>query len=48
MSARLKNLGAITLFVEDLEASRRFYREVFGLEILNEDEDSVAFGFALV
>ncbi len=45
MSSLLQNLGAITVFVEDLAASRRFYQDVFGLEILNEDEDSVAFGF---
>ncbi len=41
----LRDLGAITLFVEDLEATRRFYRDVFGLEPVNEDDVSTAFGF---
>ena len=45
MTARLRDLGAITLFVEDLQASRRFYADVFGLEVLVEDENAVAFGF---
>jgi catechol 2,3-dioxygenase-like lactoylglutathione lyase family enzyme len=36
-------IGAITLFVEDLEASRKFYLDVFGLPVVFEDEDSVVF-----
>lgn len=35
----------ITLFVEDLEAARRFYRGVFGLPVAFEDDDSVGFRF---
>jgi catechol 2,3-dioxygenase-like lactoylglutathione lyase family enzyme len=41
----LKGLGAITLFVEDLERSKLFYREVFGLGVIYEDENSAAFDF---
>lgn len=41
-----KEIGAITLFVEDLEAAKRFYREVFDLPIHYEDENSAVFGFA--
>jgi catechol 2,3-dioxygenase-like lactoylglutathione lyase family enzyme len=45
MTVSLKGLGAITLFVEDLERSRSFYQDVFGLQVINEDEDSAAFDF---
>ena len=45
MSALLNDVGAITLFTEDLAASKSFYRDIFGLEILVEDEQAVAFGF---
>ena len=38
-------IGAITLFVEDLEEARRFYGDVFGLPVLVEDEDSAVFRF---
>jgi len=40
------SITAITLFVDDLAATRTFYREVFGLPILFEDEDSAVFRFA--
>jgi catechol 2,3-dioxygenase-like lactoylglutathione lyase family enzyme len=40
-----KGIGAITLFVEDLAASREFYRRVFGLPVVFEDEDSAVFAF---
>src|SRR5262245_26920541 len=36
---------AITVFVEDLDAGRRFYGEVFGLPVLFEDDDSAVFDF---
>lgn len=36
-----KGLDAITLFVEDLEATRRFYTAVFGLPVEYEDTDSL-------
>ncbi|WP_326792854.1 VOC family protein [Streptomyces sp. NBC_00841] len=39
-------ISAITLFVEDLDATKRFYREVFGLPVTYEDDDSAVFGFA--
>jgi catechol 2,3-dioxygenase-like lactoylglutathione lyase family enzyme len=45
MTVSLKGLGAITLFVEDLERSRSFYQDVFGLQVINEDEDAAAFDF---
>jgi catechol 2,3-dioxygenase-like lactoylglutathione lyase family enzyme len=38
-------IGAITLFVEDLEATKRFYGEVFGLPVLFEDDNSAVFKF---
>jgi lactoylglutathione lyase len=40
-----RGIDAITLFVEDLEATRRFYGEVFGLPIHFEDENSAVFNF---
>ncbi|GAA4234151.1 catechol 2,3-dioxygenase-like lactoylglutathione lyase family enzyme [Streptosporangium album] len=38
-------IGAITLFVEDLDAAKQFYREVFGLPVKFEDDDSAVFDF---
>ena len=38
-------ISAITLFVEDLATTRRFYQEVFGLPIVFEDDDSAVFRF---
>ncbi|WP_431039247.1 VOC family protein [Streptomyces sp. P6-2-1] len=38
-------ISAITLFVEDLDATKTFYREVFGLPVEFEDEASAVFGF---
>jgi catechol 2,3-dioxygenase-like lactoylglutathione lyase family enzyme len=38
-------IGAITLFVEDLDTAKRFYREVFGLPVAFEDDDSAVFNF---
>jgi catechol 2,3-dioxygenase-like lactoylglutathione lyase family enzyme len=40
-----QGIGAITLFVEDLEAAKRFYGEVFGLPVAFEEEDSAVFDF---
>ncbi len=40
-----KGINAITLFVEDLAAARDFYREVFGLPVHFEDDDSAVFDF---
>lgn len=38
-------IAAITLFVEDLEAARRFYQEVFRLPVYYEDDNSTVFKF---
>ena len=38
-------ISAITLFVEDLDAAKRFYRAVFGLEVTFEDDQSAVFTF---
>jgi catechol 2,3-dioxygenase-like lactoylglutathione lyase family enzyme len=40
-----KGIGAITLFVEDLDSAKRFYRQVFLLPVTFEDDDSVVFDF---
>ena len=45
MSSWPGRVSAITLFVEDLEATRRFYQEVFGLPVVFEDDDSTVFDF---
>ncbi len=47
MSALLKSasVGAITLFTEDLERSKLFYQDVFGLPVAFEDENSAVFKF---
>jgi catechol 2,3-dioxygenase-like lactoylglutathione lyase family enzyme len=38
-------IAAITLFVEDLDAARRFYAEVFHLPVYFEDPQSAVFQF---
>ncbi len=38
-------ISAITLFVEDLAATKAFYQEVFGLPIHYEDDASAVFDF---
>jgi len=38
-------IATITLVVEDLEDSKRFYQKAFGLPIIFEDADSVVFRF---
>ncbi len=38
-------IGAITLFVEDVEATKQFYREIFNLPVHFEDEVSAVFRF---
>ena len=45
MDATPKAIAAITLFVEDLAAAKRFYQEVFGLPVAFEDKDSTVFRF---
>lgn len=46
MIKELGKLDVITLFVEDLPASKRFYTEVFGLEVVWEDEVSAVVRFS--
>ena len=43
MSTRPTSIGAITLFTEDLAASKAFYLKVFGMPIIFENEDSAVF-----
>jgi lactoylglutathione lyase len=43
MASWQKKIGAITLFVEDPERSKAFYREVFELEPMMEDETGAGF-----
>ena len=38
-------IAAITLFMEDLQAAKRFYREVFELPVVFEDDNSAVFRF---
>jgi lactoylglutathione lyase len=45
VSASLKSVGAITLFVADPRRSQSFYEEVFELPVIWEDEDSAALRF---
>ena len=45
MSSWPGEISAITLFVEDLETTKQFYREVFGLPLAFEDADSAVFKF---
>ena len=40
MIKALSKLDVITLFAEDLPATKRFYTEVFGLELIWEDDAS--------
>ncbi len=41
----LQRISAMSLFVEDLAAARAFYLEVFGVEVVFEDANSVAMRF---
>jgi lactoylglutathione lyase len=43
MDAAIKDVGAIILFVADLQRSRVFYHEVLGLDVEFEDDESVGF-----
>lgn len=45
MGAWPGGIDAITLFVENLGESGRFYREVFGLPVMFEDDNSAVFNF---
>ena len=43
MSALVDGLFAVTLFTEDLPATRRFYADVLGLELGFEDDNSAVY-----
>ncbi len=43
-----KNIFAITLFVEDLQAAKQFYLQAFGLPVEFEDNNSAVFKFGQV
>jgi catechol 2,3-dioxygenase-like lactoylglutathione lyase family enzyme len=45
MDSWVKGIGAITLFVEDLDASKEFYGRVFDLPVHYQDEASAVFLF---
>jgi catechol 2,3-dioxygenase-like lactoylglutathione lyase family enzyme len=38
-----KSIAAITLFVEELDTTKQFYRTIFGLPVVFENEDSAVF-----
>lgn len=40
-----KHISAITLFVEDLEETKKYYQNIFGLPIFFEDDSSAVFKF---
>jgi catechol 2,3-dioxygenase-like lactoylglutathione lyase family enzyme len=40
-----KKISTITLFAENLAATKAFYQEVFGLPVVFEDADSAVFNF---
>jgi lactoylglutathione lyase len=42
---RTKQVFAVTLFVEDLEATERFYHDVFGMPLIHKDGESIAYRF---
>ena len=39
------SIGAITLFTEDLDRSKRFYQDAFGLPVAWEDDNSAVIKF---
>ena len=45
MDPWVDGIRAITLFVEDPAETKRCYGEVFGLQVMHEDGDSVVFDF---
>jgi predicted enzyme related to lactoylglutathione lyase len=40
-----RNVGAITMFIEDVQRSKKFYETVFDVAPIYEDENAVAFSF---
>ncbi len=47
-SEQAKDIGAITLFVDDLGAAKQFYQHVFDLPVYYEDDNSAVFQFGAV
>ncbi|MDQ3875131.1 MAG: VOC family protein [Actinomycetota bacterium] len=45
MARSLKKVSAISLFVQDLQAAKTFYRDVFDVDVVFEDETSVCVKF---
>ena len=45
MTVSLKSIGALSLFVEDPQVSKAFYRQVFDVSVVFEDEYSVVVEF---
>jgi catechol 2,3-dioxygenase-like lactoylglutathione lyase family enzyme len=45
MSTWPGGISAITLFVEDLDAAKKFYSRAFGLPIHYQDDDSAVYNF---
>jgi lactoylglutathione lyase len=43
VDAAIKGVGAVILFVEDLQRSKAFYHDALGLDVEFEDDDSVGF-----
>jgi lactoylglutathione lyase len=48
MRGWLKGVDVISLFVADVPLSKAFYRQVFDMPVVYEDEDSAVFGFGNV
>ncbi len=44
-SEQVKEIRAITLFVDDIGVAKQFYQDVFGLPVYFEDENSAVFRF---
>ena len=42
---RVKQVFAVTLFVEDLAETERFYHDVFGMPLVHKDDDAIAYRF---
>ena len=45
VAGSLQKVSAISLFVDDLQATKSFYREVFGVDVVFEDANSVCVKF---
>ena len=48
LAESLKKVSAISLFVEDLQTAKSFYQNVFGVDVVFEDGDSVAVKFGQI